>query len=365
MQRALHDAARGLVEREALLEVVVLAAVAEEHVLVVGPPGTAKSEAVRRVARAVSGHYFEYLFGRFTEPSEIFGPVDLRKLKEGVVETVTTGMLPEAEVAFLDEVFLGSTAILNTLLGLLNERTFRRGLTRVACPLRVCVGASNALPDDTALAAFADRFLLRVFVEPVPDPLLEKLLESGHTRDGTNTTAGLGALDVLVEASRLVDVTGVRATLAHAVRQLRSAGVTLSDRRIVKVQRLIAAAAALAARDVATHADLWPLVFAVPTRDAQVLARDALGPLLEGSESTALPAAALEASRGPLARAAVLVEAGDAVLARVPGDDTRARDAWRLELEGIARDIDASFDASKRPPAIVALREKITGALAR
>src|SRR5215471_16851580 len=120
LREAISDASRGLVERESLVEMIALSAVAGEHMLVIGPPGTAKSEAVRRVAYATGGRYFEYLLGRFTEPSEIFGPVDLRRLKEGVVETETRGMLPEAEIAFLDEVFLGSTAILNTLLGILN-----------------------------------------------------------------------------------------------------------------------------------------------------------------------------------------------------------------------------------------------------
>src|SRR2546423_11441496 len=157
LRDAISDAGSGLVEREALVEMIALSAVAGEHLLVIGPPGTAKSEAVRRVARATGGRYFEYLIGRFTEPSEIFGPVDLRKLREGIVETETSGMLPEAEIAFLDEIFLGSTAILNTLLGILNERVFRRGHTRLSCPIRVCVGASNALPADEMLAAFADR----------------------------------------------------------------------------------------------------------------------------------------------------------------------------------------------------------------
>src|SRR5215471_16653226 len=161
LREAISRAGRGLVERGSLVEMIALSAIAREHMLVIGPPGTAKSEAVRRVAQAVGGRYFEYLLGRFTEPSEIFGPVDLRKLMEGVVETETGGMLPEAESAFLDEVFLGSTAILNTLLSILNERTFRRGHTQVSCPLRVCVGASNALPEDESLAAFADRFLMR------------------------------------------------------------------------------------------------------------------------------------------------------------------------------------------------------------
>src|SRR3954466_11489736 len=159
LRSAVEEASRGLVEREAQLATILLAAVASEHLLLIGPPGTEKSEAVRRVARATGGRYFEYLIGRFTEPSEIFGPVDLRRLREGVVETETSGMLPEAEIAFLDEIFLGSTAILNTLLALLNERTFRRGRTSVRVPLRVCVAASNVIPDDASLAAFADRFL--------------------------------------------------------------------------------------------------------------------------------------------------------------------------------------------------------------
>ena len=111
VRQAIRVASEGLVERGPLVELVALAAVAREHVLVVGPPGTAKSEAVRRISAVLGGTYFEYLIGKFTEPSEIFGPVDLRKLREGVVETETRGMLPEADIAFLDEVFSGSTAI--------------------------------------------------------------------------------------------------------------------------------------------------------------------------------------------------------------------------------------------------------------
>src|SRR6516164_4352997 len=126
LRQAIADAANGLVERETLVELIILAAVAQEHLLVIGPPGTAKSAAVHRVAQATGGRYFEYLLGRFTEPNEIFGPVDLRKLREGTVETDVSGMLPEAEIAFLDEIFQGSSAILNTLLGILNERVFRR-----------------------------------------------------------------------------------------------------------------------------------------------------------------------------------------------------------------------------------------------
>ncbi|MHA7627530.1 AAA family ATPase [Corallococcus sp. M7] len=363
---ALTDASRGLVEREAMVELVALSAVAGEHLLVVGPPGTAKSEAVRRTARGLGGSYFEYLLGRFTEPSEIFGPVDLRKLREGLVETETAGMLPEAEVAFLDEVFLGSTAILNTLLGLLNERTFRRGHTRMQCPLRVCVGASNALPEDDALAAFADRFLARIFVEPVPDPRLEELLEGGASlwADAAPRVASLQSLDVVAQAARRADLGPVRPHLAQALRTLRAAGIALSDRRAVKVQRLVAAAAALAGRTTPGVADLWPLVYAVPTKEAQALARDVLRDVLSASENLALPAAALEASAGPLARAQRIAQAGQVLLESRPVDgDVEAVAAWRLKLEGVAREMDAGFAPEALPETLRALRGAVAAVL--
>ena len=144
VRAALSVAQAGLVDREAIAEAVVLSAVAGEHLLV---DRAARAPRSRRRSGAspsvLGGAYFEYLIGRFTEPNELFGPIDLRRLREGVVEVETAGMLPEAEIAFLDEVFLGSTAILNTLLGMLNERVFRRGRTALPVPLRVCVGAQQ------------------------------------------------------------------------------------------------------------------------------------------------------------------------------------------------------------------------------
>lgn len=364
VRRVVESAREGLVERESLVEAIVLAAVAGEHVLVIGPPGTAKSEAVRRVARALGGSYFEYLLGRFTEPNEIFGPIDLRKLREGAVEVVTSGMLPEAELAFLDEVFLGSTAILNTLLGVLNERTFRRGNTVLRCPLRVCVGASNALPEDESLAAFADRFLVRVFVEPVGDAFLEALLEGGWGLDhrAPLEAIGMSPLDALALAARRVDLGPARPVLAHAVRRLRKAGVQLPDRRIVRVQRLVAAAAVLDGRTTATAADLWPIVMAVQTPQAQAQAREALGELLLPTQNRTLTAAAAEASTGPLARAARVAELGRAVLAARPEDPELTR-AWKRKVEGIARDIDASFAPNALPPTLIALRAEVAAVL--
>jgi MoxR-like ATPase len=367
VRQALASAVRGLVERESLAQMVALAAVAEEHVLVIGPPGTAKSEAVRRIAGAVNGRYFEYLLGRFTEPSEIFGPIDLRRLKEGVVETETAGMLPEAEIAFLDEVFRASTAILNTLLGILNERVFRRGHSVVRCPLRVCVGASNAVPEDESLAAFADRFLVRLFVDPVPDPRLEELLEGGWEisrceAGAPQAAASVADLEVLSAAARSADLSWVRPHLAHAIRLLRGAGIVLSDRRAVKVQRLVAAAAALAGRERPTDADLWPLVLAVPTREQQSLARECLSGVLAHSENEALPAAAEEASLGPLARATRIVTAGREALRLRPAGADQVED-WCLRLEGIAREIDAGFAPEAMPHELAEVRAGIVAAL--
>lgn len=312
------------------------------------------------MARAFGGHYFEYLLGRFTEPSEIFGPVDLRKLREGQVVTETTGMLPEAEVAFLDEVFLGSTAILNTLLGILNERRFKRGHTEMTVPLRVCVGATNALPEEDRLAAFADRFLIRVFVDGIPDPSIEALLEGGWSlEDRTIEPIGLEPIDELAKIARAADLAPVREDLAHAIRALRKNGVALSDRRAVKVQRLVAAAAALDGRGTPNTSDLWPIVYAVPTVAGQRIARDALADLLAASNAHALAAAAEDASLGPKARAARIEKAGRALLDEAPED--RTDEAWRLKLEGVAREIDAAFATDALPDGLAEVRGQIVG----
>lgn len=363
---AIAEASKNLIERETLVELVALAAIAQEHVLIVGAPGTAKSEAVRRIAKATGGAYFEYLLGRFTEPSEIFGPVDLRKLKEGVIETETSGMLPEAEVAFLDEIFLGSTAILNTLLGILNERVFRRGHTQVKVPLRVCVGASNALPTDESLAAFADRFLVRLFVKPIADPLLESLLEGGWdlAKKDFSHAANIGDIDNLSQMIESVDLNKVRPQIAQAVRILRGAGINVSDRRAVKIQRLIASAAILDGRLEAEMRDLWTIIYAVPTDEQQSLARDSLHDLLAETENQTLPFSAEDASRGALARATRLVNMTENVLQNRPATN-ESIEAWQLKLEGIAREIDAGFNAETMPPELAETRRKIVEILAK
>ena len=358
LRTGLQQATLGLVGREPLAELIVLAAVAQEHLLVIGPPGTGKSAVVRRVARMLGGNYFEYLLGRFTEPSELFGTVDLRKLREGTVETDVSGMLPEADVAFLDEVFLGSTAILNTLLGVLNERRFRRGHTQLACPLRVCVGAANALPDDEALAAFADRFLLHAFIEPVADAQLEALMHGGWRSDfcATDDAHALASLDRLSSQLPHVQLEAVRPALAEAIRKLRGAGVRLSDRRIVKSQRLVAAAAVLAGRLEATPADLWPLFYALPTQAAQLQARDALRELFALAEHPHLHHAVEEATLQPRSRTARLVQSAQECLAADTGDSGP-------RLEALLREIDANFTADQLPAELAPLREQLRARL--
>ncbi|WP_369941564.1 AAA family ATPase [Xanthomonas medicagonis] len=357
VRAAVHSATTGLVERHQLAELMVLAAIAEEHLLIVGPPGTAKSAVVRRVAAALGGRYFEYLLGRFTEPSELFGPVDLRKLREGLVETDVAGMLPEAEIAFLDEVFLGSTAILNTLLGVLNERRFRRGHTDLACPLRLCVGAANALPEDASLAAFADRFLLHLFVDAVPDHQLEALLAGGWQAERTEVlhVADLADLDLLAGQVRQVRMDEARSALAQAVRTLRAAGLALSDRRIVKTQRLVAAATVLAGRSVATEADLWPLFYVMPTREAQATAQDALRDTLALAANPTLLAAVEQAALQPLSRVARLLEAAQRCLA----DDADAGADARAAADAVLREIDANFTAASMPHELAAARARL------
>lgn len=363
--RAAMAAARvGLVDREVLADVVVLCAIAGEHALVVGPPGTAKSEAIRRVAKRFGESYFEYLVGRFTEPNEIFGPIDLTSLRDGVVRVETKGMLPEAEIAFLDEVFLGSTAILNTLLGLLNERVYRRGSTIVQSPLRVCVGACNVLPDDPALAAFADRFLARVFVDPVPDERLEELLEIGWAGDQRrleSTDKPLGdSLDRLAAASRTVDLGGVRAPLGVAVRRLRGAGVALSDRRAVRAQNLVAAAAVLDGRHAASEKDLWVLPLIAPSADAQAIATDVLADLMAAATNVVLPHAAESFSRGLAARSDRMTAAAGEMLEGLDGE-VGADD--RLRVEALLREIDATFAPEDAPPDLLAARAELIGRL--
>ena len=170
-------------------------------------------------------------------------------------------------------------------------------------------------------------------------------------------------LDALTAAALAMDLTPLRSAIAHGVRLLRSAGIGLTDRRVVKIQRLIAAAGALAGREQATEADLWPIVFALPSEPNQQLGRDVLRDFLIASENGTLLAASAEGSLGPRARAARILRHAAAIMTEGPQDVT-AHGAWRLRIEGIAREIDASFTPEAIPAELAALRARIVETLA-
>src|SRR4051812_31791932 len=148
-------------ERESVIDGALCAVLASEHVLLLAPPGTAKSALVRALAQAFGGRYFERLLTKFSTPEELFGPISLKALEQDQFSRVTTGKLPEVEFAFIDEVFKASSAILNTLLTLANERLFQNSGAPLRCPLVSLFGASNELPEGKELEALFDRFLLR------------------------------------------------------------------------------------------------------------------------------------------------------------------------------------------------------------
>jgi MoxR-like ATPase len=369
----IDSASEQLVERRLLFELVVLGLITKEHVLFVGPPGTGKSAAVKSAAQQFSGRYFEYLIGRFTEPGELFGALDLAALKDGEVRPVVKNMLPEANIAFLDEIFLGSTAILNTLLGVLNERIYRRGSFTCGVPLWSCVAASNALPDDPMLQAFADRFLLTSFVSPVSEENLSALLSAGWQQAQSELQATSAAqdaklsaadLDLLTKAVSDVDLSATVEPYAHIVRKLRVGGLSLSDRRLVKGQKLIAAAALLAGRTQATVADLWPVIYMVQDPALQTEVKDLLAAELAKGENALLRESVKQSSFGPQALAADLVTYGQDLLTQKPAFVTDPGfEIWQVKLESLLTRIDAGFAVDDMPPTLAVLRTGLVAAV--
>jgi MoxR-like ATPase len=264
IRAALARLADGLVGRDEQARCLLLAALCGEHVLLIGPPGTAKSALARRLRALVGGRYFERLLTRFTVPEELFGPLSLAALDEGRYLREVDGYLPTATVAFLDEVFKANSAILNALLTLLNERAFDQGAERIAVPLASLVAASNEVPTDESLRAFLDRFLFRCTVAPVSGDAFEALLRSedgGGVDDGGGEPALSVGLRYEVEdaAARVALPASIVAALGELRGLLAEAAIEVTDRRWVRTVRALRIAAATEGRDAVTETDLWLL----------------------------------------------------------------------------------------------------------
>ena len=256
----------GLIERGRIVRLAFLAALAGEHTLLVGPPGTAKSELARRLHLAFAGaRYFERLLTRFTVPEELFGPLSISALEQDRYERMTAGFLPQATIAFIDEVFKANSAILNALLTLLNEREFDNGAGRERCPLISVIGATNEVPADEVAEAFFDRFLMRLPVGPVSASGFRSLLElDGHALPAVADPLADSDLAALQGAAAAVSLPDEVAALLAELRALLAAeDVYVSDRRWVKVAWLLKVAAASEGRAAVAIWDLWLLPWCV------------------------------------------------------------------------------------------------------
>lgn len=251
------------VGKDDIIDLMGICLAGRENLFLLGPPGTAKSALVRELARLLHGKTFEYLLTRFTEPNELFGPFDIRRLRDGDLVTNTEGMLPEAHLIFLDELLNANSAILNSLLMVLNERIFRRGRESKNLPALMIVGASNHLPEEEALQALFDRFLIRVRCDYVDPHHLNDVLDAGwlleQKKDGDLPGIETEEIRQLQSLITTVDMQEIRPYYIDIIEQLRNAGVQVSDRRAVKLQRLIAASALLCKRTKAYRSDMWVL----------------------------------------------------------------------------------------------------------
>ncbi len=259
----LEQLKQAFVGKDDIIDLMGLCLVARENIFLFGPPGTAKSALVNQLADRINGNSFEYLLTRFTEPNELFGPFDIRELRKGDLVTNTEGMLPEASIIFLDELLNANSAILNSLLMALNERVFKRGKEKRALPALMIAGASNHLPEDVALRALFDRFLVRVKCDNVDPAKLKEVLNAGWKMErskslekATISAEEVQAIQTLVYG---VDIASIQTSYLDLVQKLRNAGVEVSDRRAVKLQRLIAASAVICDRQTALLSDLWVL----------------------------------------------------------------------------------------------------------
>lgn len=262
----------GLVGKEKVMKLGLLSILSGENMILVGPPGTAKSEISRRLreilADSGSETYFEYLFTKFTTPEEIFGPLSIKQLQNDKFERNTEGYMPSSRIVFLDEIFKANSSILNTLLTILNERVFHNGLKREKTPLISLIGASNELPfENDELTALYDRFLIRVVVGYVSDDEIEELLDIKETEMEIPAEIKFTESDlneIRNESEKVRVTSGIKRTVMQ-IRQdynkifAEDNHEIISDRKLVKMVKLLKISAYLNGRDKVDFSDLMLL----------------------------------------------------------------------------------------------------------
>lgn len=246
-------------EREKEVEALLVALLSRQHMLLIGPAGTAKSALSVELAKIVQGtSYFQWLLTRFTTPEELFGPLSLKELEQGVYKRNTAGKMPEAHLVFLDEIFKSNSAILNSLLTLINERLFYNNGTPMPTPLMTIVGASNEYPeDDEGLEALFDRFLLRFEVDYIADDQNFISMLKGNGQERAMPSITLDELKQFQFYTDMVDIPDeVYDTLAYIRRELRDEGIRPSDRRFKQSLQLLQAKALIEQRQVVKVEDI-------------------------------------------------------------------------------------------------------------
>ncbi|HEY6201030.1 MAG TPA: AAA family ATPase [Candidatus Binatia bacterium] len=245
-------------ERGELIDGALSALLCSQHVLIIGPPGTAKSMLADEICRRIEGaSYFQWLLTRFTTPEEIFGAVSLRALEQDDYRRVTSRKLPEAHIAFLDEIFKANSSILNAILTLINERLFHNGKEIVKVPLLSLFGASNELPEDDELLALYDRFLLRFVVNYIAeDYRFLRMLEAGPAPERTSLT--LEELREMQSAARALPIPShIYRAIADIRRELKRKNLEASDRRYRQSLNLLQAHAYLSGEKEVKESDLY------------------------------------------------------------------------------------------------------------
>ena len=274
LQALLADMNKGLVDRDQALKAALLTVLTGENLLLLGPPGTAKSLVSRRIAQhlgdndgtateAGPSRHFEYLLTKFSTPEEIFGQLSISELKADRFHRNTAGYLPGTSLAFLDEIFKASSSILNALLTILNERIFHNGNQVERVALRSLIAASNEVPThQEELAALYDRFLMRIFVAPVQEEHLHLLFNpvgEDHQVNVTLTQDDLHAVDAATRQVTIPDTVGIAIReiwAAHKEAFKEDRREYLSDRRLVKLLKLLRVSAVTNERDAVDLSDL-------------------------------------------------------------------------------------------------------------